>query len=179
MSFERYCSFIAPAHPLVREFFAGGPGWAPGAEALERILAFTRGRCRYVSGPPGRSSFETLQAAWRRSLGEGFELNCINLVCLLASGLRASGCPPDGVYAAVGRLRGAAGGTTLPLEPIHAWLLVPVERGFLWVDPADLAPEPRSGPDLVARYALFAIFNDARACVLRDDRRRLLLGEAA
>ena len=167
---------MAPEHPLVGELFPPGVR-SPGAPiralldaALERVCAC----CRYASGPPGRVPFDELHAALRARADGVLALNCINLTCLLASALRAAGCPADDVFVAVGKLRGGV----LPLEPIHAWLMLRASEGFLWVDPADPRPRPHAGRELLEVYSLFVVFNDRRACVLAADKRRLLLGEA-
>jgi hypothetical protein len=163
----RYSGFVQPDHPLVAAIFP-----APeerGEDAVADALAAVKRHCAYRSRP-GRRSFDELLEA-RRSSDTKLEINCVDLVCLVVSHLRAAGFGEEEAYVALAGKRG--------FLQHHAWALVPREGGhFLWIDPAELVPAARTGADILARHDVYAVFNDRRLFFTAGEKRRLLLGEA-
>lgn len=164
---SRYCTFVDPGHGLVAEIF---PSAATGA-GLEDYLAALRRKCFYISRP-GRLSFDQLAAQGDGPRGR-LELNCVNMICLLVSGLRRGGRGENEVFAALAGVRGYL--------QYHAWALVRREAGggYWWIDPVDLVAQPRGGGELLARYDFYAIFNDRRLAFTREEKRRLLEEEGS
>lgn len=167
----RYSSFVDPEHALVGEIFP--PAGTSGSDlaSAEPLLARLREKCLYITRP-GHRSFDDLRAQPRGAKGR-LELNCINMICLLVSGLRRAGRGEDEVFVA---LAGARGYLTF-----HAWALIRRggEDGFWWIDPIDLVPRPRNGRELIAGHDIYAIFNDRRLAFTASEKRALLTGEAA
>ena len=159
----RYCAFVQPGHPLVAELF---PPAARRGDPVAAALAALGPECAYRSRP-GRRSFDELLAA--RRAGEGrLEINCIDLVCLLVSCLRAAGVGDDRAYAALAGARG--------FLQHHAWALVRRGERFLWIDPAALEPAERAGREILDRHDLYVVFNDHRLHFTAAEKRSLLTG---
>lgn len=162
---NRYCTFVDPGHGLVAEIFP------PAATAgLEGHLEALRRKCFYISRP-GRLGFDQLAAQGNGPRGR-LELNCVNMICLLVSGLRRAGRGEDEVFVALAGVRGYL--------QYHAWALVRREAGGCWwIDPVDLIAQPRGGRELLARHDFYAIFNDRRLAFTREEKRRLLEEEGS
>lgn len=163
----RYCSFVQPEHPLVASIFGDLVNESDG-DAVAHALAAVKRHCAYRSRP-GRRSFDELMEVRRRSDAK-LEINCVDLVCLVVSHLRAAGFGEDGAFVALAGKRG--------FLQHHAWALVPRQGGrFLWIDPAALAMDERAGADILARHDVYAVFNDRRLFFTAAEKRGLLMGE--
>ena len=157
----RYCTFVQPAHPLVAEVF---PPASRRGDPVAAALAALGRECAYRSRP-GRRSFDQLLAA-RRAGEARLEINCIDLVCLLVSCLRAAGAGDDRAWVALAGVRG--------FVHHHAWALVRRGERFLWIDPAVLEPVERAGGEILAGHDLYVVFNDRRLYFTAGEKRSLL-----
>lgn len=164
---NRYCTFVDPGHRLVADIFPP----ATTGDGLEGHLAALHRKCFYISRP-GRLGFDQLAAQGNGPRGR-LELNCVNMICLLVSGLRRAGRGENEVFVALAGIRGYL--------QYHAWALVRREAGggYWWIDPVDLQAKPRGGRELLARHDFYAIFNDRRLAFTRDEKRRLLEEEGS
>jgi hypothetical protein len=162
----RYCTFVAPGHPLVAAVFP--PAAEREDDAVADALAALRRHFTYRSRP-GRRSFDELLAAHRAGNGR-VEINCVDMVCLLVSYLRATGFVEERAWVALAGIRG--------FLQHHAWALVRHGDRFLWIDPAVLEPATRTGRDILARHDLYVVFNDHHLLFTGAEKRRLLEGES-
>ena len=168
-----YRDFVRPDHRLLRELFGGPPPpRSAGAErALLAVLAAARQKLRY-DPTPGRRDFEELESDVAAAAGGPVDLNCINCACVLVSYLRAGGFGADEVWVALGGETSPIAASTGP--EFHAWVVLLLDDGLLWIDPGRLEPLRSTGERILERYRLYVLFNDRGVHFLEDEKRRLL-----
>ncbi len=166
-----YRRFVEPDHPILQELF--GAAGAADAGLLEQTLEILRSKFVY-SGFRGMLGFDELHAGYRRRNGQGIQLNCVTLCCLLVSRLREAGFTANEAYVALGQRRTSEPGAA---TDFHAWALVRLGEKTLWIDPNLLRPTPCEGREIMRDHRLHVLFNDTHAHVLEPAKRRILLGE--
>jgi hypothetical protein len=168
MPAARYSELIDPANVSVRCLLGeataavADPTSADGGQALERLLRLLRG-FRYVNA----SGLTSLDEAARTRAG-----NCLSLVCLLCSLLRASGLDENQVFASVGCPRG------FHLTEMHAYVILRESgRGRLsLIDPRIMRAGEITVNQLCSEYSIFVAFND-QVQESGDDEIRSLLSD--
>jgi hypothetical protein len=165
--------FVRPGHRVLGELFGGPPPpRSAGAEpAMRAVLAAARQRLRYDPAP-GRRDFDDLEREVADAAGGPVTLNCINGACVLVSYLRAGGFGADEVWVALGGETSPIAASTGP--EFHAWVVLLLDDGLLWIDPGKLEPVRSTGERVLERYRLYALFNDCYVHFLECEKRRLL-----
>ena len=100
--------------------------------------------------------------------------NCLSLVCLLCSLLRASNFSDSEVFAAIGCVKG------FHLTTMHAYAIVKglEQDDLLLIDPEVMNVKSIDYELLSANYSLFVLFNDQRQAAQKEEIAELLMFES-
>lgn len=171
-----YRGFVQPGHRLVEALFPGAPPAGEGASAERLAAVLTAAGERFVYDPiPGRTGFDRLLATAPAS--RPARLNCIDMACVVVSYLRQIGFSERRAWVALaGRTNALAASHGVDF---HAWVLVLLDDGPRWVDPATLRAEAPGASEILARHRIYALFNDRHTRVLEGSKRRLIEGRDA